>query len=260
MTKRLRSFKPWTISCEYIPESLAEAGFIYWGVDDEVQCFVCGVILHNWPKQLSVLGEHIHWSPNCRYAQLKRHDPQSLIEIWDIPAVMAIQDQFYSKQIIEKAFNELKIEGVSNPDAGKLMSKVLELDAVQSNIGISDDEEDIYGCTVEGQKYIPLVDAIEEHKTEKKVTIPSTVIKLQCEKYVKIDLKKKHETMAKIAQLTEENKVLKERITCKLCPAQLNTVFLPCGHTVVCMDCTKKRKYCVKCMTLIRGIVKVYLA
>lgn len=236
LTKRLNTFVNWKHGVQYTPFDLADTGFIYWGINDEVQCFACGGILHNWTGGRP-LKEHLRWFPNCKYAQLKRDNPNVLVEIWDNPAVMAILEQDYSKHIIEKAFNDLILQGNSNPDAGILMSKVLELDTIEWNY---DSDENIYGCTAKEEEEI----------------IPLTVNELENKK---IDIKKNYEDIKFFIEVKKENKILKERATCRLCPQKANSVFLPCGHLVVCLDCTKKRKDCIKCRTLIRGIVKVYL-
>lgn len=248
MTKRLQTFNSWRYSHQCTPIDLAEAAFYYYGVNDEVQCFVCGGILYNWTGGLP-LKEHLRWFPNCKFAQLKRDNPALLVEIQDNPAVMALQDLFYSVDIIEKAFKELIAQDILNPDAGELLSKVLELEAIERNSINNDDsdEEDLYGCGSTAEK---------QEKTEE--TIPWTVIKIQNTKYKKIDIKESYEIVEKIVQLKEENKLLKQGFTCRLCPQKANTVFLPCGHVCVCLDCKLKPKDCAKCGTLIRGIVRVY--
>ena len=249
MTKRLQTFKSWRYSHQCTPIDLAEAAFYYYGVNDEVQCFVCGGILYNWTGGLP-LKEHLRWLPNCKFAQLKRDNPGLLVEIWDNPAVMALQDQFYSDNIIEKAFKKLIAQDILNPDAGELLSEVLELEAIEWNSNIDNDdsdEEDLYGCGSTAE---------EQEKTEE--TTPLTVIELQNATYKKIDIKERYKIVEKIVQLKKENKLLKREITCRLCPQKANAVFLPCGHLCVCLDCKLKRKDCAKCRTLVRGVVKVY--
>jgi hypothetical protein len=256
MTKRLETFKSWKFNCQYTPEDMANGGFIYWGVNDEVQCYDCGIILHSWPEQVSILAAHLKLSTNCRYANLKKENPESLIQLWDNPAVMAIQDQLYSNEIIEKAFYDLNAKGIINPDAETLMSKVLELDDTRLKVGTDGEEEEkekeehnLYGYN--GDK--------KTQKIKETISIPLTVVKSQDDKYDKVDLKKHYEHMEKIAKLKQENKILKEQTTCKLCSQPANTVFLPCGHVSVCINCTKKLPRCATCRTLIRGIVKIYL-
>ena len=39
----------------------------------------------------------------------------------------------------------------------------------------------------------------------------------------------------------------KEVLECKLCDNPANCKFLPCGHTVMCMECGERSKKCVEC-------------
>lgn len=61
--------------------------------------------------------------------------------------------------------------------------------------------------------------------------------------------------------LLEENQLLKEARTCKVCmDKEVNIVFLPCGHLVCCQDCAPELRICAICRALIRGTVKTFLA
>jgi hypothetical protein len=61
--------------------------------------------------------------------------------------------------------------------------------------------------------------------------------------------------------LKEENRVLKEQMMCKICmDKDANTVFLPCGHLVSCVDCANALTKCAVCRTIIQGTVRVYPA
>lgn len=245
LRKRLETFKPWKYNGYYKPEDMAEAGFIFCGINDNVQCHFCGVILYNWPddvpQQSIPLDEHLAFSPNCEYAQLKRDNPNSLRQIWDIAAVQAVKSLFYSEHIIEKAYKQLNAQDILNPNAAILLTKVLELDAIECNSSIKENtDHNMYTGTVE--------------KYEKRTTWNT-----KNTKHVQVDIKKKYKTKQLLVQLSSENKLLKEKNTCRLCPKRANVVFLPCGCISVCVDCTKKRKDCATCMTLIRGVVKTYL-
>ena len=47
------------------PESLARAGFFYFGADDNVKCFWCGLCLHQWRPTDEPISEHMRVSPSC---------------------------------------------------------------------------------------------------------------------------------------------------------------------------------------------------
>ena len=58
--------------------------------------------------------------------------------------------------------------------------------------------------------------------------------------------------------LLEENRMLKEERTCKVCmDAEVNTVFLPCGHLVCCALCAQQQHFCSICQKCISRNVRV---
>lgn len=62
-------------------------------------------------------------------------------------------------------------------------------------------------------------------------------------------------------KLTEENKQLKEARQCKICiDAEIDCVFLPCGHLISCSVCAPKLRTCPVCRAFIRGTVKIFLS
>ena len=240
---RCKTFDNWPISHLISPMTMAEAGFIYTGDGDKVQCFVCGGYIYNWIDDVCPLNEHVSSFPECRFAQTKLNQPDLLMSIWDSPAVKAIQDQNYPNHVIERAFKDLNTQGIACPNGEQLMSRVLEI-APDSCIDQENEEEDIYGCP----------DTVTTSGNT-----PSTVSELAQKGCIQIDIKLKYEKLKKKALVMEENKQLKDAATCMLCPNPANAVFLPCGHLAVCIECTNKRKRCARCSTLIRGIVKVYV-
>lgn len=59
----------------------------------------------------------------------------------------------------------------------------------------------------------------------------------------------------------EENRRLLDARTCKVCmDAEVNTVFLPCGHLVCCDRCAPLLRDCPICRTYVRGTVKTFLS
>ncbi|XP_064643432.1 baculoviral IAP repeat-containing protein 3-like [Lineus longissimus] len=63
------------------------------------------------------------------------------------------------------------------------------------------------------------------------------------------------------ANLKTENRELKERMMCKICfDMEANVVFLPCGHLVVCEQCSRRVRECPLCRRPISGVVKTYLS
>ena len=65
--ERFKTFKTWS---SYLPVNsvkLAEAGFYYTGVSDEVQCFTCGISINQWVAGDCPWQNHYSKNPECNY-------------------------------------------------------------------------------------------------------------------------------------------------------------------------------------------------
>lgn len=67
---RLCSFNKWPKQIKQTPEMLALSGFYYHGVGDYVDCFYCGLGVHEWEDYDNVNFEHHRHSPNCKYLDI----------------------------------------------------------------------------------------------------------------------------------------------------------------------------------------------
>lgn len=67
---RLRTYKNWTPDLIQTPEMLAEAGFYYVGMGDQVRCFHCDGGLRHWDPQDDPWVEHARWFPNCSFLRI----------------------------------------------------------------------------------------------------------------------------------------------------------------------------------------------
>ncbi|KAH3729430.1 hypothetical protein DPMN_055401 [Dreissena polymorpha] len=66
---RMKSFESSNFRCLKQPEQLAEAGFYFTGVGDEVRCFSCNGRLRNWKEHDDPWTEHGRWFPSCGFAR-----------------------------------------------------------------------------------------------------------------------------------------------------------------------------------------------
>ncbi|NXL41511.1 XIAP ligase, partial [Podilymbus podiceps] len=62
---RLKSFHNWPLDGQLTPKELANAGFYYTGVGDEVACFCCGGKLKKWEPSDRAWSEHQRHFPKC---------------------------------------------------------------------------------------------------------------------------------------------------------------------------------------------------
>ncbi|XP_050067514.1 death-associated inhibitor of apoptosis 2-like [Anopheles maculipalpis] len=70
LDSRLRSFRNWTYGHVQDSKRLAEAGFYYAGVEDEVRCFHCDGGLRDWLVTDDPWHEHARCFAGCSFLQL----------------------------------------------------------------------------------------------------------------------------------------------------------------------------------------------
>ncbi|XP_037792861.1 death-associated inhibitor of apoptosis 1-like, partial [Penaeus monodon] len=66
---RRRTFSSWPKGAGAGADPLAEAGFIYTGVGDWVQCFQCGGGIHTWRRGDDPWADHAHFYPYCPFVR-----------------------------------------------------------------------------------------------------------------------------------------------------------------------------------------------
>ncbi|XP_063593637.1 baculoviral IAP repeat-containing protein 7-A-like [Penaeus indicus] len=66
---RRRTFSAWPGGAGARADSLAEAGFIYTGVGDWVQCFQCGGGIHTWRHGDDPWADHAYFYPYCPFVR-----------------------------------------------------------------------------------------------------------------------------------------------------------------------------------------------
>ncbi|NXU87232.1 XIAP ligase, partial [Xiphorhynchus elegans] len=64
---RLKSFHNWPLNGQLTPQELANAGFYYTGVGDQVACFCCGGKLKDWEPSDRAWSEHKRHFPKCLF-------------------------------------------------------------------------------------------------------------------------------------------------------------------------------------------------
>jgi len=71
-SSRFKTFKLFPSNTSQNKYTLSECGLKYSGVDDVVECFCCGLILHNWERLDDPWIEHCRFSPRCLYVLLMK--------------------------------------------------------------------------------------------------------------------------------------------------------------------------------------------
>ncbi|CAG5028184.1 unnamed protein product [Parnassius apollo] len=70
LATRLQTFNGWPADRPQQPRALAEAGFYYTGIEDQVRCFYCDGGLGKWEAGDTPWTEHALWFPHCGYVLL----------------------------------------------------------------------------------------------------------------------------------------------------------------------------------------------
>lgn len=71
---RLRTFREWPPALKQQPQELADAGFYYIGLSDQVKCFYCDGGLRNWQPEDDPWVEHARWFEKCVFVRLRKGD------------------------------------------------------------------------------------------------------------------------------------------------------------------------------------------
>ena len=67
---RMKTFEKWPKQMKPSADELIFAGFFYKGYGDSVECFFCGVTLHDWETKDNAINKHKKWSKSCKYVDM----------------------------------------------------------------------------------------------------------------------------------------------------------------------------------------------
>ncbi len=70
LAARLNSYRRWPTWAGQPIQTLAEEGFYYTGIRDEVKCFTCDVLIRLWSPEDNVRERHQHYSPQCPFLRI----------------------------------------------------------------------------------------------------------------------------------------------------------------------------------------------
>lgn len=255
LTDRIESFRRGITPQGQTAENLAEAGWFFVGPGDKVRCFQCGGNLRDWELGDCPWTEHRRWykdcahlktvqsSPEPRYQNVTtadavafRIDPREVKARMDTPSVRTILNMGYESNLVRQVIeNQLKSTGDDFPNAEALLSAIFALNDPQPTAPPHAGHSITHAASI---------------------TVNSSVA-------TELDNTLSAESSSPKGKLeySDENQRLRDSRTCKVCKeAEVNTVFLPCGHLVCCDRCSPRLKDCVVCRTSIRGTVKTFLS
>ncbi|XP_053389602.1 E3 ubiquitin-protein ligase XIAP-like [Mercenaria mercenaria] len=284
---RLSSFSQWPLGHVMKPEDLAEAGFFFCGMQDLVRCFFCGGGMKNWEYGDSPWIEHARWFPTCAYLkQCKGEDFVNLCQIsnmtfpthtnfqlrdLDSQQANIVEDQYITdlnsiaaKRVLDMGYMQTQVEDAIR-NIRQRIGPVEELKA--QNI-----LEYLLDSSYTANASTTTTTSVQHSNTANNGSQSSPNNRQSDQSNVSIDTtersspeqsadKNPKATKDERKALKEENQHLKEQMMCKICmDKDANTVFLPCGHLVSCVECAHALRKCAVCRTVIQGTVRAYAA
>ena len=264
---RLKTFKFWPegLRSRQTPDDMTAAGFFYCGLSDHVRCFHCGNGLRNWEKEDKPWELHARYYPKCFFlyvnkgqkfidsilphsslnpcsGQFKPISDSDLDSLMSMSPENAIKISGYSPDVIRAAFRrQLELTGMPffSRDCFIETAQHVMLERESANMEVEEDEEMKIMSARGIHKHSPVKfnDETHIHSNDK--------IIMGVEEEENTEKKK------------NEEEVLEYR-KCKICmDADMDIVFLPCGHMYSCASCTIKLGECSICRNAIQNIVKV---
>lgn len=273
---RLTSFNNWPQYKHQTPQQLAAAGFFYAGFGDNVKCFYCDGGLRNWEPGDDPWSEHARWFPRCSFVRTVKGDqfirstqerfshlnntPEHQVEArevrarMELPMVRAVLETGVSRnsvmQVIERRLRET---GDDYPTAEALLNAVLTLEENPGALNVSS-SHDLGAMDIPPD--IPPDIPLDITPTPPDPSPTRTI------QHTPNSGGTSSNTTAEPGSkdLEEENRLLREQKTCKIClDAEVGVVFLPCGHLCCCVMCAPAVRQCPICRAEIRGTVRTFI-
>ncbi|CAB1324932.1 unnamed protein product, partial [Coregonus sp. 'balchen'] len=290
---RFNTFGPWPSTSPVRPRELAQAGLFYLGESDRVQCFCCGGMLGGWAPGDTPWGEHSKHFPYCFF--ILGHDVGNLPSQGGREGEVGETKSCPGSQGPMQSFEERlgSFAGIQHPIDHERLAR-----AGFYNTGATDrvvcfccggglkgwqQNEDPWeehakhypGCSFllaeKGQEFVSSVqlqgpgwnnsasshlNGCSSHETDEDPL--EKLRKLQREKQCKVCMDRDicivfipcgHLVVCKeCSEALDKLRKLQREKQCKVCmDRDICIVFIPCGHLVVCKECSEALDKCPIC-------------
>uniref|UniRef100_A0A8C4S7A9 RING-type E3 ubiquitin transferase n=1 Tax=Erpetoichthys calabaricus TaxID=27687 RepID=A0A8C4S7A9_ERPCA len=296
--ERLATFINWPTRIPVRPDQLAKAGFYYVGRNDDVKCFCCDGGLRCWESGDDPWVEHAKWFPRCEYLLQERgqdfvHQIQARFPL--CRCVICVNETIFGVLII--GFEEERSEDavmMNTPIVKAALEMGFERNLVKQTV------QSKILATGENYKTVQdlvtdLLSAQDEKREEENEriaeemasgiylvlggeTIQSVFIKPPIlslcitslfvsywfrtfSEHLNYAISLKALFICRYLPMEEQLRRLQEERTCKVCmDKEVNIVFIPCGHLVVCKECAPSLRKCPICRSVVKGTVRTFLS
>ncbi|XP_019644593.1 PREDICTED: E3 ubiquitin-protein ligase XIAP-like [Branchiostoma belcheri] len=281
---RLSTFHKWPLYSPISPRRLAQAGFVYTCIDDQVRCFWCEGGLKDWLQGDDPWEEHARWyGPECGYVIMRK----GMDYIWDIRTRSRIgmqqtrqqgtQQHVSYREGISTAIPEKQLQQNRSSHQRNLEQQVNDAmdsrivrDAVEMGFDPDDIRRVVY-CQINehGQFFATmtglikaLLDAEEDEdlqdqppreESPPKETRPNPSTETQEQP---LDLETMEHMLRRLRRLREERQ-------CKVCLSEdACMVFIPCGHLCCCEHCANmlriRGRRCPLCRAMFQRVQRAF--
>lgn len=233
------------------PESLAKYGFYRERVvvdsapnDDSVVCHFCRIKISNWEPTDSAYDEHLRWSPTCRFIRGSPTDNVPLDPNFVMPTLSPLPNDVagtgrgrYQRYFTEEYWQDRRRQQTSREQSPPPVAS-REASSREAATSSATSSSATSSGTSRTTSPSPTVD-ITRNVTRVVKTVTTT------------------ETTETVSPIPASGSMS----VCLLCSDnERHMVFLPCKHTVSCLECSRKLNYCPVCRGFIRGAVRIYLS
>ncbi|XP_060068508.1 baculoviral IAP repeat-containing protein 3-like [Ylistrum balloti] len=247
---RISSFAKWPTHVSQSGKQMADAGFFYKGYGDAVVCFWCGVCIFSWEDGDDPWIEHVKWQPICPFTiQNKGQDFIDLIlegQDGSLREDRRVEDFNVAEQTLSRQDDLESHKSTKLKEMGFKQEKIQEAVIKVSRGAGNYSWEDI------------LEQLLNEETTEPE-SLPTMFPKRD---KIPTDSATGHDRIASVDLSDESNHLRRlERLMCKIClTEEVRVTFLPCGHLICCMECSKMVSRCPICRERIETRIKCYIS
>ncbi|XP_050306385.1 death-associated inhibitor of apoptosis 2 [Anthonomus grandis grandis] len=296
---RLRTFTSWSPNLIQTPDVLAQAGFYYEGMGDQVRCFHCDGGLRHWDPDDDPWTEHARWFPRCSFVSLvKGQDFVTACSLDNVNCSTRQNDKVHTskkkRQVTDEELRSHMVSpaaiaalgiGIDVQRVRRAIKEKLELtgrgytqaDAlVEAALNMQHEEDDGFENTSSTALNTEVRQAVASVLND--ITRKGSESSDSCDNQEEVTLRSKPpnqngkglarktdlstgDDSNKRVSLEEENRLLKEARQCKICmDAEVGIVFLPCGHLATCVNCAPNLEDCPVCRSAIKATVRTFLS
>lgn len=292
---RLKSFISWPSHHCISLTTLAAAGFFSNDIEDQVTCFFCGGKLHQWEANDEPWEEHARNFPHCKWLEeqkgknfvdnvQKKYGTSVGVNHTTQHGHVAVSTERKlgrGEVLPAKTYNKKK-DGTVKAEYD--LDSILKSEEVQVLVGMGFDVSTIKTVIRKRLKQglsayqdtEDLLNAIfvedensqtsDDNETKRRGSDPVHSLENQRQtENNQDDVRKSLQTMEtedtqnKLALLSQKLEKLEEKNLCKICvDGEVDVLFLPCKHLVVCKNCSEKLDECPICRSYIDEKVNVF--